>query len=254
VRLVDDALRLLVLAGSGLLVTFIVQAVVIALALHRGALDAVYFGVRLLATVADAPRADTAPAWFKVVTTLDSLVAVALVAVFTAALVRRLAGPRLTTIWGARACPARRHIVVVGLGQVGFRLAQILQARGYSVITVERNRDAPCVRLARRAGIAVAIGRGDDREVLASVGVRRCAAVAAVTSDDLVNIECGLTANDLAPGVEILLRLGDGEVAAESESLLHLGRVCDVHGRVADELAGLIGATLGGDTARPPER
>jgi len=39
------------------------------------------------------------------------------------------------------------------------------------------------------------------------------------------------------PGVPLVLRLGDGNVAAETESLLHLGHVCDVHELVARTLA-----------------
>jgi len=43
----------------------------------------------------------------------------------------------------------------------------------------------------------VAIGRGDDRGTLELLGIRRCAVVAAVTSDDLVNVAVGLAASDL---------------------------------------------------------
>ena len=150
---------------------------------------------------------------------------------------RRLSRPRLTTLLGPRAAPARHHVLLIGFGQVGFRLAQELQRRGVSILGVERDADAPCVRLARAAGIPVAIGRGDDRETLERLGIRRCAAVAAVTSTDLVNVAVGLAASDLAPGVPLVLRLGDGEVAAETDSLLHLGRICDAHKIAAETLA-----------------
>jgi Trk K+ transport system NAD-binding subunit len=93
------------------------------------------------------------------------------------------------------------------------------------------------VRLARGAGIPVAIGRGDDREILQRLGIGSCAAVAAVTSDDLVNVAVGLAAADLAPGTPIVLRLGDGEVASETDSLLHLGRICDAHKLAAETVA-----------------
>jgi hypothetical protein len=69
----------------------------------------------------------------------------------------------------------------------------------------------------------------DDRATLELVGARRCALVAAVTSDDLVNVAVGLAAGDVKPGVPLALRLGDGGVALETESLLHLGRVFDAH-------------------------
>ena len=241
VRIVDDALRLLVIAGGALLVTLVVQVVVTIAALHENLVDSVYFSTRALATIADTPHAEHSPTWFKLLSTLTTVVAVVMLAVFTAALVRRLSRPRLTTLFGTRRVPGRRHVLLVGFGQIGFRLAQELRGRGIPVVALERDLDAPCVRLARRAGIPVAIGRGDDRETLELLGVGSCAAVAAVTSDDLANVSVGLAASDVRAGVPLVLRLGDGDVAAETDSLLHLGRICDAHALIADTLArGLI--------------
>ncbi len=223
------------------------------IALHESAVDALYFSTRTVATVAGTPGAASGPGWFKALSTLDTLAALLLVAVFTAALVRRLSRPRLTTLFGARAAPARRHVLLVGFGQVGFRLAQELRRRGVAVLGVERDPEAPCVRLARAAGIPVAIGRGDDRETLERLGIRRCAAVAAVTSADLVNVAVGLAASDVTAGVPLVLRLGDGDVAAETDSLLHLGRICDAHGIAADTLMHGLQALKRPDQA-PPER
>lgn len=58
-----------------------------------------------------------------------------------------------------------------------------------------------------------------------------------MTSDDLVNVAVGLAASDLVPGIPVVLRLGDGEVAAETDSLLHLGQICDAHDVAAETLA-----------------
>jgi hypothetical protein len=236
-RLVDDALRLLAIAGCGLLATLVFEAVLAMVALHENVIDALYYSTRSVATVAGTPGASSGSALYKALSAADTLVALVLVAVFTAALVRRLSRPRLTTLVGPRAAPARGHVLLVGFGQVGFRLAQELRRRGFAVLGVESDPDAPCVRLALGAGIPVAIGRGDDRATLERLGIRRCAAVAAVTSTDLVNVAVGLAASDLAPGIPLVLRLGDGEVAAETDSLLHLGRICDAHKIAAETLA-----------------
>jgi len=242
VRIVDDALRLMFFAGLGLFAALVVDAVSGVLALHEGLVDALFFSTRAVATVAGTPGVATAPAWYKLVSVADLIVALLLVAVFTAALVRRLGRARLTTLFGPRAAPARGHALLIGFGQVGFRLAQVLHERGVAVLAIERDPQAPCVRLARTAGIPVAIGRGDDREVLERAGIARCAVVAAVTSSDLVNVEVGLAAADLSPGTPIVMRLGDGDVAAETDSLLHLGRICDGHRIAAQTLAeGLAG-------------
>jgi voltage-gated potassium channel Kch len=112
------------------------------------------------------------------------------------------------------------------------------------VIVVESDPSASYVRLARQAGIPVAIGRGDDRGTLELIGVRRCAVVAAVTSADLVNVEVGLATKELSPTTPLVLRLGDGNVAAESDSLLHLGRIVDAHAVASERLAESIARQL----------
>ena len=216
VRVVDSALRLLVAAGAGILGALVVQTVISIIALHESVLNGIYFSTRAIATVIDAPSSESAPAWFKIVSTLNILAALVPVAVFTAALVRRLSRPRLTTIIGRRAAPARGHVVLVGFGQVGFRLSQALRERGVAMLAVERTIDAPCVRLAHKAGIPVLIGLGDDRATLELAGARHCSMVAAVTSDDLVNVAVGVTASDMRPGIPLALRLGDGGVATET--------------------------------------
>ena len=243
VRVVDDALRLLVAAGAGLFAALVIEMVITMIAFHHGLIDAFYFSTRSVATVAGPPGAAHGPDWFKLLSAANMVLAVALVAVFTAALVRRLSRRRLTTLFGPRAAPARNHVVVVGFGQVGFRLAQELKGRGIAVTAIERDPDAPSVRLAKAAGIPVALGCGDDRETLERIGIKSCAAVAAVTSNDLVNVAVGLAAEDLRADVPIVLRLGDGEVASETDSLLHLGRICDAHKLAAETIQRAIEAS-----------
>jgi voltage-gated potassium channel Kch len=250
VRLADDALRLLVAAGAGLLAVLVIEVVLALEALHQSFLNAVFSSALVVATITDSQAAANGPGWFKLVSTITALTAVLLVAVFTAALVRRLSRPRLTTLVGRRSAPGRRHVVVVGLGQVGFRLAQALGERAVPVLAVERDVSAPCVRMARRAGIPVAIADAEDRETLELVGVPRAAVIAAVTSDDLVNVAVGLAAAQVGPATPLVMRLGDGDVAAETDSLLHLGVICDLHDVVADTIAGEV---LGGSDRSPAQ-
>jgi voltage-gated potassium channel Kch len=239
-RLVDDALRLMVIAGLGLFATLVIQTLLNMIELHDGLISGIYYAAESEAAVTGTPHGDNAADWVKVISTIATIVAVGLIAVFTAALVRRLSRPRLTTIFGRRRVPARGHALVIGFGQIGFRLTQELQALGIPVVALEQNVDAPCVRLARRAGIPIAIGRGDDRAVLELLGVGSCAVVAAVTSDDLANVAIGLAATDVRTRVPLIMRLGDGDVAKETESLLHLGEICDAHALIATALADAI--------------
>lgn len=76
------------------------------------------------------------------------------------------------------------------------------------------------------------------------LSLHRARAVAAVTSDDLANISAAMTARGIHEDVRLVLRVGDGEVANETRSLLALGLVRDVH-RIAAAL--LATMALGGE-------
>jgi Trk K+ transport system NAD-binding subunit len=242
--IVDGALRLLVLSGLGLLVVLLGEALLSALVLHESWTEAIYSSAGLLATVASSPHIAHAPGWYKLVSAAGILLSLGLVAVFTAALVRRLSRMRLTTLFGSRAAPRSDHILVAGLGQIGLRLALCLRGLGVAVLVVERDESVPGVRLAHEAGLPVVIASGADTFTLRRLGIRRARAIAAVTSNDLVNVAIGLAARATAPDVAVVLRLGDGEVAAETESLLHLGRIFDAHRLAAEALAESLRANL----------
>ena len=88
------------------------------------------------------------------------------------------------------------------------------------------------------------IGSGADPPVLKRLSLDRARALAAVTPDDLTNVEVAMTARSLTDDLRVVLRAGDGEVAQETGSLFRIGHVIDVH-RIA---AALIAArALGGD-------
>ena len=116
------------------------------------------------------------------------LVALLFAAAFTGGLVERLIGRRLTGMVGPRAVPRSDHVVVVGLGQVGLRLALLLRQRGIPVVAVDDREDGENVGHARERGLPVVIGRGADPSLLDRLSLDRAIALAAVTDDDLQNI------------------------------------------------------------------
>ena len=136
---------------------------------------------------------------------------------------------RLTGLVGLNAVPRRDHVVVVGLGQVGYRLCTLLRECGIPVVVVEADEDDESVGHARRDKLPVVIGRGADPVVLRRLSLDRARALAAVTPDDLTNVEVAMTARSLADELRVVLRAGDGEVAQETGSLFRIGHVIDVH-------------------------
>lgn len=224
----DDATRVLLLAFTGLAAVLATDWALTAVALHRSPAEALYAATRVVTTVGPGDADVHGRTWYLVLASLFMLLTVMVTAIFTAGVVDRVMSHRTLTLIGRRVPPRRNHVVIVGLGQVGVRLAIALRRLGVSVIAVERDAGAANLRLARAAGVPVFIGHGQDVEVLRRVGLHRARAVAAMGSVDLDNIEVAIAASAVAPQIPIALRAGEDDVIAETRSLFRIGEVRDV--------------------------
>jgi voltage-gated potassium channel Kch len=89
----------------------------------------------------------------------------------------------------------RGHVVVCGLGQVGVAVARDLQRRGIPVVAVD---PAACDEQHRELHLRCPLIAGDSTSpvVLVRAGIDRARALVACTSNDALNLEVGLTAQD----------------------------------------------------------
>ncbi len=212
------------------------------LALGHHPAEALFDAARVVATVgpAAAPAHSTT---YPVLASMAMLSTTVFSAMFTAGIIERMLGPRLVGLIGPRTVPRSGHVIVIGIGQVGLRLCGELRRLGIPVVGVERDPNAPNVRLARSLGIPVLVGHGGDRAILEKLRLRRARALAAVGSDDLDNIAVAIAAQGVSPGTRVVLRAGEHETIAETRSLLPLGTIRDVTSlSAAYVLARLLGA------------
>jgi len=115
------------------------------------------------------------------------------------------------------------HVVVCGLGNIGYRVVEQLAPLDVPVVAVEldgSNRFLPAVR---RLGVPVLAGDIRLQETLQALQVASARSIVVVTSSDIVNLEAALTARALRPGLRVVLRLFDSDLAARVE------RVFDFH-------------------------
>src|SRR5262249_12206554 len=120
------------------------------------------------------------------------LLGVALTAAFTAIVTNYLLGARLGGALEVRRIPECGHIVVCGLGNVGFRVVEELVGYGERVVVLELERDSRFVTTARRLGVPVIHGDATVREVLRQANAPTARAVITATSNDLINLEVAL--------------------------------------------------------------
>ncbi|WP_329499396.1 NAD-binding protein [Kitasatospora herbaricolor] len=107
----------------------------------------------------------------------------------------------------------REHVVVVGLGNVGTRVAALVHELGVPVVCVERDPQARGVAAVRTLGIPVVVGDATLETQLRRARIHRARAVVAVTNDDAANLEAALEARAVRPGLRVVLRLFDDNFA-----------------------------------------
>lgn len=108
----------------------------------------------------------------------------------------------------------RDHVVIVGLGNVGYQVLKGALALREPVVAVERpGAESELIDEVVDLGVPVIRGDGRTAKTLEQAGVRHAKAVILATSDDLANLDAGLTARDLNPRARVVLRLFDESLA-----------------------------------------
>jgi len=146
----------------------------------------------------------------------------ALVPLVTALIVEGMVNARLAVAQSGLVRPHEGHVVVVGLGGVGTRVIRLLYDRGHSMIAIDHNEQARGIALANELGIPVIIGDASRETTLRAAGVERCRAMMAVASTDVINLEAALHGRNLQPGLRVLVRLFDHDLAGRARKALDL--------------------------------
>ncbi len=165
-----------------------------------GWLQALYFTSTIVATVGfgDYSFAQE-PAWMTAYGIFLIFVGAAAVATLYALVTNFIVTSRLEQAFGQqRATKARGHVIVVGLGAMGIRVVEGLLAVGRDVVIIERDPSGRYLARARSLGVPVVVGDATTRTVLNQAGLPHAAAIAAMTSSDLANVETALVARSMS--------------------------------------------------------
>lgn len=120
------------------------------------------------------------------------------------------------------------HVVVCGIGAVGFRTVEQLHASGIDVVVVDGG-DEPGPVTEHLLGVwEVPRVAGRPRDALVEAGVEQAAAVVVVPDDDLVATEIALLARRLAPGARLVVRVANRAVGRALAEVTGRGSVLDV--------------------------
>ena len=191
-------------------------------------IDAIYFTVTIMTTTGfgDIHLRD-APPPLQLYGVALMLSGTAALAILFALITDALISARLARVLGANIPRGLHdHVVLCGLGNIGYRIVEQLHDLGVPVVAAElqeTNRYLPSVR---RLGVPTLVADIRLPETLEILHVRRARSVVVVTSSDIVNLETALNVQSLAPEVRVVQRLFDPDLAARVERAfgIHISR------------------------------
>ena len=140
-----------------------------------------------------------------------------------------------------------RHVVLIGLGHLGFRVMDTLVEMEQDVVVIEQNVRANLVDHARRLNVPVIHDDAQRLEVLEGAGVARARAIVLCTQNDVLNLQIAFKARRLNPAIDVVIRIFDDQFAQEVAEQFGY-RALSATGMAAPSFAA---AAAGVDIARP---
>lgn len=236
-RAVPLALRTALFA---LLAVVLLSVAVFHLALGLPVADSIYFVVTTITTVGygDYSLKD-APTWLKIYDSFLMLCGAAILAVLFSIVTDLVLQARLRELLARGRARSKGHIIVAGLGKIGFRLVRDLVRNGHSVVAIEHRQQCEFLQPAREL-TGVILGNAKTPEILRKAGVAGAKAVIAVTDDDLANLSIALATKRSNGDCRVVLRIFDSTLAEKMQHSLGVDAVLSVSGAAAPTLVGSI--------------
>lgn len=129
------------------------------------------------------------------------------------------------------------HCIVCGMGDVGYRVAELLRRLGEEVVVVTLQVREERRRTAEALGIRVVMGDARVDQNLHEAGLASAKLLIAATDQDLANIEVALDARRLRPDMPVVIRLFDQGLASQLEGTLDLQRALGTSALAAPSFA-----------------
>jgi Trk K+ transport system NAD-binding subunit len=182
--------------------------------------DALYFVITTVTTVGygDISPRDASIA-LKLYACLLMILGSATIATLYSIITDFIVTARFQQLLGLQRVPHEGHVVVVGLGNVGYRVVDELRKADVQVVGIDRDPAAPLVE-AVRLRTPVVLGDARLAATLEQAGAARARAVLALTGDEAANLSVCLAMEQLDRRVRTVLRLFDADFARKVQAAL----------------------------------
>jgi Trk K+ transport system NAD-binding subunit len=192
-----------------------VSVLVFRATLHVSLVDALMATIAMVTSGEPAGK-EAAPA-VKLYACVVMLLGSAGMAVLYSLITDMIVTARFRQLLGRQRVPAAGHVIVAGLGNLGFRIVEELRRGGVPVVAVERE-GAGEFPTALAATLPVVVGDGRLEETLARAGIEGARALVAAVNDDAVSLGIALEGRRLHPRLRTVARVFDAGFAGKVQA------------------------------------
>jgi len=164
------------------------------------------------------------------------LTSVSFFSIIFALVVDKLMERRSQVLLGRKTHRLKGHVILCGLGRLGYQIALELRRRGFQIVVIESNEHNRFLNTFRARGIKILYGDATLLRNLEMAGLLHAVALFSVINDDLTNLEIGLHARSLDPSARLILRIYDRETAEAVRRRLNIEFAYSTSAIAADEM------------------
>jgi Trk K+ transport system NAD-binding subunit len=133
----------------------------------------------------------------------------------------------------------RDHVILCGLGSLGYRVLQQLVSAGVETVVLEKDEGGRFVAQAKALGAPVLARDMKEDQALVDAGVERARAIIICTNDDVANIEVALDSRRMNPSIRVVMRLFEQDVARKIAGALSIDAVFSASALAAPTVAAM---------------
>lgn len=113
----------------------------------------------------------------------------------------------------AVASTLKNHIVLVGLGHLGYRILRTLHGMGKPLVAIEQNPKVDTLNGARTLRIPVINDDASRQVALEGANIKRARTIILASQNDAMNLQIALKARSLNPNIQVVIRIFDEDFA-----------------------------------------
>lgn len=106
------------------------------------------------------------------------------------------------------------HVVLIGLGHLGYQAVQNLLAINQDVVVVEIEPKADLIADVRELGIPIIIDDGNKESTLEAAGIEKAKTILLCPQNDTINLQIAVKARALNPDIHVVIRIFDHNFAS----------------------------------------